>query len=106
MMWKIKCPHCTGFVGPLMGGLRDDYYGRGRLCGSCGTIWRMSIRGYQIMIAAVLVVFSTGVAALYYHHWLSQTYADLLVAAWLLAWLFFFWPMVYRTVWRMRVKKP
>lgn len=106
-MWKIKCPYCSsGYVGPLMGGLRDDYYGRRRLCGSCGTIWRMSMRGYQIMIGSVLVVFCLGIVALYYHHWLPQDVADLLVGAWLLAWLVFLWPLVYRTVWRIRVKKP
>ena len=84
MSWKIKCPYCsTGYVGPLMGGLRDDYYGRQRLCGSCGTIWRMSYRGYRIMIGSVLLVFSLGVAALYYHHWLPQVTADVLAAVWL-----------------------
>ena len=107
-MWKIKCPYCrTGYVGPLMGGLRDDYYGRRRLCRSCGTIWRMSMRGYQIMIGSVLFVFCLGIGALYYHHWLQpQALADSLVAAWLLLWLVFLWPLVYRTVWRIRVKKP
>jgi len=105
--WRIKCPYCsTGYVGPLMGGLRDDYYGRQRLCGSCGTIWRMSHRGYAIMIGSVLLAFSLGIAALYYHHWLPQTVADVLAAVWLVAWLVFLWPLVYRTVWRIRVKKP
>ena len=104
---KIKCPHCsTGYVGPLMGGLRDDYCGRQRLCGSCGTIWRMSVRGYQLMIASVLVVFSLGVGALYYRHWLPQGIADAGSAAWLVAWLVFLWPLVYRTVWRIRVRQP
>ena len=104
MMWKIKCPHCTGFVGPLMGGLRDDYYGRGRLCGSCGTIWRMSASGYQTMIFSVLIVFCVGVWALY--HWLQQLTADICCVVWVFAWLVFLWPLVYRTLWRMRVKKP
>lgn len=89
-----------------MGGLRDDYYGRRRLCGSCGTIWRMSMRGYSIMIGAAVVIFCLGVWALYYRHWLGQTLADLLFATWLLAWLVFLWPLLYRTVWRIRVKKP
>ncbi len=107
MTFKIKCPQCTpGYVGPLRGGLREDYYGRERLCGSCGTIWRMSMRGYQIMIGSVLMVFSIGVAVLYYRHWLKQGISDLLCAAWLIAWLVFLWPLVYRTIWRIRVKKP
>ena len=89
-----------------MGGLRDDYCGRRRLCGSCGTIWRMSYRGYRIMIGSVLLVFSLGVAALYYHHWLPQVTADVLAAVWLVAWLVFLWPLVYRTIWRIRVKQP
>jgi len=89
-----------------MGGLRDDYYGRQRLCGSCGTIWRMSHRGYAIMIGSVLLAFSLGIAALYFHHWLPQTVADVLAAVWLVAWLVFLWPLVYRIVWRIRVKKP
>ena len=107
MMLKIKCPDCPdGYVGPLMGGLRDDYCGRQRLCGSCGTIWRMSKPGYRAMIGGVLLVFSAGVAALYYRHWLDQDIADVCCGVWLLAWLVFLWPLVYRTVWRIRVRKP
>ena len=87
-----------------MGGLRDDYCGRQRLCGSCGTIWRMSHRGYSIMIGSVLLAFFAGWWALY--HWLRQTTADLLLVVWVLAWLVFLWPLVYRTIWRIRVKKP
>ena len=102
---KIKCPYCSdGYVGPLMGGLRDDYCGRRRLCGSCGTIWRMSVRGYSIMIALALILFCTGWWALY--HWLRQEAADLCLIIWLMAWLVFFWPLMYKTIWRFRVKKP
>ena len=36
--------------------------------------------------------------------WRFHTGADLV--AWLLAWLIFLWPLVYKTVWRIRVKKP
>ena len=105
LILKIKCPECTdGYVGPLMGGLRDDYCGRQRLCGTCGTIWRMSKWGYGILIGSALLLFCLGVWALY--HWLRQTPADWLCSAWLLAWLVFLWPLVYKTVWRFRVQKP
>jgi len=105
MNFKIKCPQCTpGYVGPLRGGLREDYYGRERLCGSCGTIWRMSMRGYQIMIGSALVAFCVGWWALY--HWLRQMTADICWVVWLVLWLSLLWPLVYRTVWRIRVKKP
>ena len=105
MISKIKCPYCTtGYAGPLRGGLREDYYARERLCGSCGTIWRMSMRGYAIMISSALIMFCAGWWAFY--HWLRQTPADICLAVWLLAWLIFLWPLVYRFVWRFRVKKP
>ena len=100
---RIKCPHCPGYVGPLRGGLREDYYGRERLCGSCGTIWRMPKDTYAIVIGVAVVTFCAGLAAFY--HWLWTDAADLCCAVWLLLWLTLFWPIYYRGLWQFRVKR-
>jgi len=56
------------------------------------------------MIGSALVAFCVGWWALY--HWLRQMTADICWVVWLVLWLSLLWPLVYRTVWRIRVKKP
>ena len=37
-----------------MGGMRQSYYGRQRLCLKCGTIYRMSLPAYATMVGSAL----------------------------------------------------
>jgi len=103
MMFSMRCPYCRGRVGSLMGGMRQDYGGRQRLCGSCGTIWRMSKKSYGMMIAVAVIVAAAGVLLPY---WLwGQTVGDIVSPAWLVLWFVFFWPLFYHVVWRFRMKR-
>jgi len=85
-----------------MGGLRQSYGGRQRLCGKCGTIWRMSKVGYGILIGTAGVLAATGIVVLY--RWLKPAEADWWTVAWLAGWVVLFWPLLYYCVWRVRVK--
>ncbi len=102
MIIRMKCPYCQGRVGSLMGGLRQDYGGRQRLCGSCGTIWRMSKRSYGLLIGAALTVIAAG-ALLPYRLW-GQTVGDIISPVWLVLWIVLFWPVLYHAVWKVRIK--
>ena len=85
-----------------MGGLRQDYAGRQRLCGSCGTIWRMRKTSYGLMIAVAVIIVAAG-ALLPYLLW-GQMVGDIVTPAWLVSWLVFLWPLYYRVIWRFRMK--
>ena len=86
-----------------MGGLRQDYAGRQRLCGSCGTIWRMSKTSYGLLIAMAVIVAATG-ALMPYLLW-GQMVGDIVSPVWLVLWFVLFWPLLYLVVWRFRMKR-
>jgi hypothetical protein len=98
---SLKCPHCKGHIGPLLGGLRQSYCGRQRLCLKCGTIWRMHKALYGAMVGTAVVGAIAGVAVLF---WLFKPeQADWFSLAWLLGWVALFWPVMYYIVWRVWV---
>lgn len=85
-----------------MGGLRDSYCGRQRLCVKCGTIYRMGEPTYYSMVGIAVMLFAAGVVAFYWKFKALQ--ADLLTLGWLIVWLVLFWPLLYYCVWRAWVK--
>ncbi|MCG3148357.1 MAG: hypothetical protein PCFJNLEI_01800 [Verrucomicrobiae bacterium] len=84
-----------------MGGIRQSYGGRQRLCMKCGTIWRMNKVGYGIMIGLALTLAATGIGLLYWR--LKPIEADWWTLAWLTVWVVLFWPLLYYSVWRVYV---
>lgn len=85
-----------------MAGFRNDYLGRQRLCLKCGTIWRMGKAGYAVLLATAGTLVVGGIIGFYLSF--KPVEADIWSIVWLLLWMVFLWPVLYKTVWRIRVK--
>ena len=100
---KLRCPHCKSRVKTLIGGLRQEYAGRQKVCVSCGAIWRYDRQHWQEFVAVFVVLTAGG--AFFPYLFMRPAAADLWCVGWLAFCMVILWPVVYYILWKCKLRR-
>ena len=100
---SFRCPYCKHHVKTLVGGLRQEYAGRQKVCVSCGAIWRFDQRRWQEFLGVFGAVVVAGAVVPYF--FLKPAQADIWCVCWLLFSIAILWPVVYYILWKLKLRR-
>jgi hypothetical protein len=102
-MVALHCPYCAGRVKTLIGGLRQEFAGRQKVCVACGAIWRLDSQKYRTLLGGFGLM--TFVGAIVPYAVTKPRHADFWCIGWLVFCVAVLWPLVYYIVWKWKLRR-